>query len=78
MKPPIVAATPAAGCINTQELGRNLVEYFRGDNETLVKEMLNGILHGKPARWRALFLVSDQASPITGQTLNVDDEMAFC
>ena len=66
----------------SQELGRNLAEYFQADNETLFKQMLNGILQGRPQTAEevaaaALFLVSDQASAITGQTLNVDGGMAF-
>jgi enoyl-[acyl-carrier-protein] reductase (NADH) len=44
--------------------------------------MLNGILQGRPQTAEeivsaALFLVSDQSSAITGQTLNVDGGMTF-
>jgi NAD(P)-dependent dehydrogenase (short-subunit alcohol dehydrogenase family) len=66
----------------SQELGRGLAEYFRADSEQLFKQMLGGILQGRPQTAdeiasAALFLVSDQSSAITGQTLNVDGGMAF-
>ena len=66
----------------SQELGRNLAEYFQADDKALFQQMLNGILQGRPQRQlpppsAALFLVSDQSSAITGQTLNVDGGMAF-
>jgi NAD(P)-dependent dehydrogenase (short-subunit alcohol dehydrogenase family) len=52
------------------------------DGETLFQQMLNGILQGRPQTadeiaCAALFLVSDQSSAITGQTLNVDGGTAF-
>jgi NAD(P)-dependent dehydrogenase (short-subunit alcohol dehydrogenase family) len=55
---------------------------FHADIEQLFKQMLGGILQGRPQTVDeiasvALFLVSDQASAITGQTLNVDGGMAF-
>jgi 3-oxoacyl-[acyl-carrier protein] reductase len=66
----------------SQELGRSLAAYFQADGETLFQQMLNGILQGRPQTAdeiasAALFLVSDQSSAITGQTLNVDGGMAF-
>ncbi|MGH9684330.1 MAG: SDR family NAD(P)-dependent oxidoreductase [Candidatus Acidiferrales bacterium] len=66
----------------SQELGRGLADYFQADGETLFKGMLAGILQGRPQTAEeiaaaALFLVSDEASAITGQTLNVDGGMAF-
>jgi 3-hydroxybutyrate dehydrogenase len=66
----------------SQELGRGLAEHFQMDGEKLFKQMLQGILQGRPQTAdeiaaAALFLVSDQASAITGQTLNVDGGMAF-
>jgi NAD(P)-dependent dehydrogenase (short-subunit alcohol dehydrogenase family) len=66
----------------SQELGRGLAEYFHADSEQLFKQMLGGILQGRPQTAdeiasAALFLVSDQSSAITGQTLNVDGGMAF-
>jgi NAD(P)-dependent dehydrogenase (short-subunit alcohol dehydrogenase family) len=65
-----------------QELGQNLANYFQVDSEQLFKGMLEGILQGRPQTAEeiaaaALFLVSDGASAITGQTLNVDGGMAF-
>ena len=66
----------------SQELGRALADYFRADPEKLYKQMLEGILQGRPQTVEeiasaALFMVSDQSSAITGQTLNVDGGMAF-
>ncbi len=66
----------------SQDLGRSLAEYFHADSEQLFKQMLQGILQGRPQTAdeiasAALFLVSDQSSAITGQTLNVDGGMAF-
>ena len=66
----------------SQELGRNLAKHFQGDREQLFEKMLEGILQGRAQTAEeiasaALFLVSDQASAITGQTLNVDGGMAF-
>jgi meso-butanediol dehydrogenase/(S,S)-butanediol dehydrogenase/diacetyl reductase len=65
-----------------QELGKNLAEYFQADKDKLFAGMFEGILQGRPQTTdeiasAALFLVSDQASAITGQTLNVDGGMAF-
>jgi NAD(P)-dependent dehydrogenase (short-subunit alcohol dehydrogenase family) len=66
----------------SQELGRGLADHLQTDSETLFKGMLEGILQGRPQTAEeiagaALFLVSDQSSAITGQTLNVDGGMAF-
>ena len=67
----------------SQELGKHLAEYFQVDKETLHREMLVRVLQGRAQTvdeiaGAALFLVSDAASAITGQTLNVDGGMAFC
>jgi NAD(P)-dependent dehydrogenase (short-subunit alcohol dehydrogenase family) len=66
----------------SQQLGRDLAEYFHGDRDEMFKEFLKGILQGRPQTTgeiaaAAVFLVSDEASAITGQTLNVDGGMAF-
>ncbi|MGH9757813.1 MAG: SDR family NAD(P)-dependent oxidoreductase [Candidatus Acidiferrales bacterium] len=66
----------------SQELGRNLANYLQADGETLLKRLLEGILQGRPQTAEeiaaaAVFLVSDESSAITGQTLNVDGGMAF-
>jgi meso-butanediol dehydrogenase/(S,S)-butanediol dehydrogenase/diacetyl reductase len=66
----------------SQDLGEKLSEYFHADKEKLFAGMLEGILQGRPQTPEeiasaALFLVSDQASAITGQTLNVDGGIAF-
>jgi len=55
---------------------------LNADSEQLFKQMLNGILQGRPQTTEeiasaALFLVSGHSSAITGQTLNVDGGMAF-
>ncbi|MGA7640309.1 MAG: SDR family NAD(P)-dependent oxidoreductase [Candidatus Acidiferrales bacterium] len=65
-----------------QELGEGLAAHFRADSETVSKQIFQGILQGRPQTAdeiaaAALFLVSDQSSAITGQTLNVDGGMAF-
>jgi NAD(P)-dependent dehydrogenase (short-subunit alcohol dehydrogenase family) len=66
----------------SRELGQSLSEYFKADKDQMFKQMLEGILQGRPQTAdeiasAALFLVSDQSSAITGQTLNVDGGMAF-
>lgn len=66
----------------SQDLRRRLAESLRANPETLFDQMLEGILQGRPQTAEevaaaALFLVSDQSSAITGQTLNVDGGMAF-
>jgi len=73
---------PVPETLMSQELGRGLAEYFQADSEKLFKQMYQGILQGRPQTAdeiaaAALFLVSDHASAITGQTLNVDGGMAF-
>src|SRR5580700_2313222 len=73
---------PVPETLMSQELGRGLAEYFQADSEKLFKQMCQGILQGRPQTAdeiaaAALFLVSDHASAITGQTLNVDGGMAF-
>jgi len=66
----------------SQDLGRSLAESSGGESEKLLKQMLEGILQGRPQTAEeiaaaAVFLVSDESSAITGQTLNVDGGMAF-
>ena len=66
----------------SQELTRELAEYLHSDGSEVMKRMVESILQGRPqtadeVAFAALFLVSDQASAITGQTLNVDGGMIF-
>lgn len=66
----------------SQQLGQGLADYFHADKEFLFKNMVRGILQGRPQTAEeiaaaALFLVSNEASAITGQILNVDGGMAF-
>lgn len=78
-----ISPGPVPETMMSQDLGRKLAEYFQADSEKLFQGMLQGILQGRPQTTEeiaaaALFLVSNQASAITGQTLNVDGGMAFC
>jgi NAD(P)-dependent dehydrogenase (short-subunit alcohol dehydrogenase family) len=66
----------------SRELGKHFAEYFHTESEKTVKEMIEGSLQGRAQTAdemaaAAVFLVSDQSSAITGQTLNVDGGMAF-
>lgn len=66
----------------SQNLGKALAARLKADPEKLFEKYLEGILQGKPQTAdqiaeAALFLVSPQASAITGQTLNVDGGIAF-
>jgi len=66
----------------SKDLTREFAEQFGAGSDESLKRMLQGILQGRPQTAEeiasaALFLVSDQASVITGQTLNVDGGMAF-
>ncbi len=67
----------------SQELGRELAARTGGDPDEMFKDFLKGILQGRAQTAdeiaaAALFLVSDQASAITGQALSVDGGMSFC
>lgn len=66
----------------SQDLTREFSAYFQSGADEALRRMLEGILQGRPQTAEeiasaALFLVSDQARAITGQTLNVDGGMAF-
>jgi meso-butanediol dehydrogenase / (S,S)-butanediol dehydrogenase / diacetyl reductase len=66
----------------SKDLTREFSDYFKSDADEALQRMLQSILQGRPQTAEeiasaALFLVSDQASAITGQTLNVDGGMAF-
>lgn len=67
----------------SQELGAALSARTGIDGVVMFKDFLKGILQGRPQTTAeiaaaALFLVSDQASAITGQSLSVDGGMSFC
>jgi len=66
----------------SQDLTREFSAYFKSGADEALKQMLEGILQGRPQTAdeiaaAALFLVSDQSRAITGQTLNVDGGMVF-
>ncbi len=66
----------------SQDLTREFAAYFQSGADESLKRMIDGILQGRPQTAdeiasAALFLVSDQSSAITGQTLNVDGGMVF-
>ena len=66
----------------SQELSREFSAYLQSGADESLERMIEGILQGRPQTAEdiasaALFLVSDQARAITGQTLNVDGGMVF-
>jgi NAD(P)-dependent dehydrogenase (short-subunit alcohol dehydrogenase family) len=66
----------------SQDLTREFSAYFQSGADEALNRMIERILQGRPQTteeiaFAALFLVSDQARAITGQTLNVDGGMAF-
>jgi NAD(P)-dependent dehydrogenase (short-subunit alcohol dehydrogenase family) len=66
----------------SQDLTRAFAKKFQSGGDEVLKQMLEGLLQGRAQTAdeiasAALFLVSDQASAITGQTLNVDGGLAF-
>ncbi len=73
---------PVAETNMSKELGRVLAERLRMTPEAQLAHFVEGILQGRPQTAdeiaaAALFLVSSQASAITGQSLNVDGGAAF-
>jgi NAD(P)-dependent dehydrogenase (short-subunit alcohol dehydrogenase family) len=74
---------PVAETEMSTELGRKLGERTGRDGGEMFKDFLNGVLQGRPQTVdeiaaAAAFMVSDQASAITGQALSVDGGMSFC
>jgi len=66
----------------SRDLTRDFSAYFQSGGDEALNRMIEGILQGRPQTVKeiasaALFLVSDQARAITGQTLNVDGGLAF-
>lgn len=66
----------------SQELGRELAKRFGVEPEKELAQALESVLQGRATTAdevaaAALFLVSDQASGITGQAINVDGGMVF-
>jgi 3-oxoacyl-[acyl-carrier protein] reductase len=73
---------PVSETAMIQELGRGLAEHAHIATDKVSALMTEGVLQGRlqtveEIASAALFLVSDQSSAITGQTLNVDGGMAF-
>jgi NAD(P)-dependent dehydrogenase (short-subunit alcohol dehydrogenase family) len=73
---------PVAETAMFEELSRNLAEHSHATAKETSARMSAGVLQGRlqtpeEIAAAALFLVSDQSSAITGQTLNVDGGMAF-
>jgi NAD(P)-dependent dehydrogenase (short-subunit alcohol dehydrogenase family) len=73
---------PVAETDMWQELNGKLAGRSGRDNAAVFKDVLGGILQGRPQTAdeiaaAAVFLVSDQASAITGQALNVDGGTSF-
>jgi len=67
----------------SQELRQGLASLSGADDNAILQRMSSATLLGRPQTVEeiasaALFLVSDQAAAITGQTLNVDGGLAFC
>jgi 3-oxoacyl-[acyl-carrier protein] reductase len=66
----------------SKDLGNTLAARLKIDPDTQLKQFLEGILQGRAqtadeVAAAAAFLASDQASAITGQSLNVDGGAAF-
>jgi 3-hydroxybutyrate dehydrogenase len=66
----------------SKDLGRTLAQRLGVSEEKQLADFLNQVLQGRgqtadEVAAAALFLASDQASAITGQSLNVDGGMAF-
>jgi NAD(P)-dependent dehydrogenase (short-subunit alcohol dehydrogenase family) len=66
----------------SKDLGNRLAARLKIDPDTQLKQFLEGILQGRgqtadEVAAAAAFLASDQASAITGQSLNVDGGAAF-
>jgi meso-butanediol dehydrogenase / (S,S)-butanediol dehydrogenase / diacetyl reductase len=66
----------------SKDLTREFADYFKSGSDDLLKQMMQNILQGRPQTAEeiasaAVFLVSDQAGAVTGQTLNVDGGMVF-
>jgi 3-oxoacyl-[acyl-carrier protein] reductase len=77
-----VSPGPVAETKMWTELEQNLADNLQIGREEMAKNVAAGILQGRPQTAdeiaaAALFLVSDAASAITGQILNVDGGMAF-
>lgn len=67
----------------SQDLGAELSRRMGMDNEKQKEDFIDGVLQGRPQTAdeiaaAALFLASDEASAITGQSLNVDGGTVFC
>jgi NAD(P)-dependent dehydrogenase (short-subunit alcohol dehydrogenase family) len=77
-----LAPGPVPETAMSQYISKAIGARFKADPAKLSAEFFEGILQGRPQTpdeiaAAALFLVSNQASAITGQTLNVDGGMTF-
>jgi 3-oxoacyl-[acyl-carrier protein] reductase len=76
------AISPVPETLMSQQLGKSLAERTRKTPEEILAGASERILQGRPQTAVeiavvAVFVISDQASAITGQMLNVDGGMAF-
>jgi NAD(P)-dependent dehydrogenase (short-subunit alcohol dehydrogenase family) len=77
-----VSPGPVAETKMIGELTGSLAAHFHSESDQVLQQMVQGALQKRPQKVEeiaaaAAFLVSDDASAITGQTLNVDGGMAF-
>jgi len=73
---------PVSETAMLQDLTHNIAQHAHAAAEAVSARMMEGVLQGRlqtvdEIASAALFLVSEQSSAITGQTLNVDGGMAF-
>ncbi len=77
-----IAPGPVLETDMSEKLRGELAKFRRGDSSAIGAQMAEGTLQGRPQTTdeiasAALFLASDLASAITGQTVNVDGGIVF-